>query len=78
MSAQEFMHWQGFLRRYPRGFHWENWKQAALAREVNRLLPRDPKKGDKLPPIEHFMWKPPEPLFVTRLKKKAKRKKSRE
>ncbi len=73
MSAEEFVSWQAYLRRFPRGFAWENWKQATLAREVHRTIPR--KKGDKLPPLDHFLWKPPEPLLVTRLKKKAKRKK---
>lgn len=75
MSAQEFVSWQAYLRRHPHGFGWQNWIQAHLAREINRLLPRDKKKGDKLPPLDHFLWKPPEPLLATRLKKQAKRKK---
>lgn len=75
MSAEEFLNWMAFWRQGFVGSERENWKQAALAREVNRLIPR--KKGDKMPPLTSFLWKPPKPLIVERLEKAARRKKSR-
>ena len=73
MSAEEFVSWQAWLRRNPRGFHWDNWVQATLARELNRLLPRG--KRDRMPKLEEFLYKPPEPLMVGRARAEAKRKK---
>lgn len=72
MSAQEFADWQGFLRRHPAGLRWQNWMQARIRQDLHRLLPHKP--GTKLPALEKFLWKPPEPLFIERLKREAKNK----
>ena len=45
MPYDEFVMWQAFLRRHPRGLAWENWVQARLAQQVDALLPRV--KGNK-------------------------------
>lgn len=76
MSAEEFVLWQAYLRRHPSGFHWENWMQAHLVREVNRLLPR--KRGDKMPKLDAFLWNPPPPLIAERLRREARTKRRKE
>jgi len=74
MSAAEFMNWQAILRRKPQGHHWQNYQVAFLAREMEKSVLRSMRSKQKPRPLDHFMWKPPEPLFVTREKAKAKRK----
>lgn len=75
MSVEEFVTWQAFLRRHPRGLRWDNWAQATLAREINLTQPRT--KGARVPKLDLFVWKPPEPLFVTREKDRARRRSQR-
>jgi hypothetical protein len=47
MSAEEFADWQGYLRRHPRGFHWDNWVQASIVREIHKSL--EHRKGYRIP-----------------------------
>lgn len=75
MTQEEFISWQAFLRRHPRGLAWDNWAQANITRHIDAMLPRP--KGSKLPAFEKFAWKAPEPLFVASEKEKAKRRKKR-
>lgn len=70
MSAEEFMEWMAWFRQSFVGTTKANWAQAALAREVNRTLPR--KKGDKVPPLRDFLWRAPDPLFVQRMEEEAR------
>lgn len=70
MSWEEFVMWQAFLRRHPRGLQWDNFVQARLAQQIDALLPR--RKGDKPPKFKEFAWKPPEPLFVLRAEERAR------
>lgn len=72
MSAQEFVSWQAYLRQHPAGLRWQNWTQAKIRQDLYRLAPRA--KGSKLPTLDKFLWKPPEPLIVSRLKAEAKAK----
>jgi hypothetical protein len=72
MSMEEFVMWQAWLRRNPRGFKWENWVQASLAREIHRTIPRA--KGSKMPKLDAFLFRASEPLFVERLKREARAK----
>lgn len=69
MSSQEFSRWQGYLRQSPVGWRWLNLQYAELKREIakGRTLP-----GKQYPRLDEFVWKPPEPFFVTRKKKEAK------
>ena len=71
MSGEEFCRWRGYLRRHPAGWRWLAVQFAELKRELakNRIV-----KG-KVPDLEHFMFRPPEPLFYTRAKREAEAKK---
>ena len=69
MPYDEFVMWQAFLRRHPRGLAWENWVQARLAQQVDALLPRV--KGNKPHKFKDFVWKPPAPLHVLRREAEA-------
>lgn len=71
MSSTEFVSWQAWLRRNPAGWAWENRMFAELKREIASLRPRE--KGTKLPPLSHYLWKPPEPLFAKRLAREARK-----
>ena len=70
MSVAEFVDWIAFLRQYPAGGRWLNLQFAELKREIAKGRPRA--RGDRLPTLDHYLWKPPEPLFVTRLREEAK------
>lgn len=76
MSMDEFVTWQAFLRRHPRGLRWDNWAQASLAQLVDATRPRKP--GTTLPKFDAYVWKPPEPLFVAAEKDKARKRKKKE
>lgn len=71
MSMDEFVMWQAFLRRHPRGLAWENWVQANLAQLIDALRQRQP--GTTLPKLDAFVWKAPEPLFVATEKENARK-----
>lgn len=73
MPMEEFVMWQAYLRRYPRGLAWDNWVQATLAQRIDSLLPRP--NGSRMPAFDKFVWKPPEPLFIATEKARAKRRK---
>lgn len=71
MSAQEFVQWIAFLRQNPAPTgRWLNLQFAELKREISKGHARE--KGAKLPPLDAFLWKPLEPLFIRREKRKAK------
>lgn len=71
MSGEEFARWRGYLRRHPAGWRWLGVQFAEVKREIAkaRIV-----KG-KVPDIEFFMGKTPEPLFYTRRKREAEAKK---
>lgn len=71
MSMTEFYQWCGYLRRNPVGWRWLSREFASLKREVamGRMA-----RGSKVPPLDHYQWKPPEPLFYQRKKREAEKK----
>jgi hypothetical protein len=69
MSAEEFIEWQGYLRQSPVGWRWLNLRLAEVMRELAKARVS---RGKPWPPLDDFIWKPPEPLFVTRQKDEAK------
>lgn len=72
MSGEEFIDWVAYLRQNPAPTGvWLNRRFAELMREVHK---GNTKKWARL---DEFMWKPPEPMFVTREKEKARRTKAR-
>jgi hypothetical protein len=75
MTQDEFVTWCAWLRRNPQGFHWQNWVQAHLAREVNRLIPR--KKSDRMPKLDEFLYRPPLPITAERQRNEARAKRKK-
>lgn len=73
MSAVEFVRWQAFFRRNPHGLGWRNWVQAKVRQDLCRLLPGMTSK--KLPKLDQFLWKRPEPLFIERTRQEHKARK---
>jgi hypothetical protein len=72
MSAEEFVDWQGYLRRHPRGFNWDNWVQASIVREIHKSL--EHRKGYRIPGLKDFLYRPPTPLFDIRERAAAEKK----
>ena len=66
------MRWQGYLRQNPVGWRWLAGEIAELKREIakTRLGP-----VKKVPALDHYEWKAPNPIFYVRAKAEAKQKK---
>lgn len=75
MSADQFVSWQAFERVEPFGFPWQNWTQANVRALLDWALHKERREDYRTP--AQLKWKPPEPLFVARLKKRAKDRKDR-
>jgi hypothetical protein len=71
MSMTEFYRWQGWLRQNPAGWGWLKLQFAELRREVAKGRVS---KGKKLPELDHYMARRPEPLFSIRAKLEASKK----
>lgn len=69
MSAEEVTSWEAWLRRNPRGFHWENWVQANLQRAIMATV-----LGKNTPKLRDLLWKPSEALYITRARAEAQAK----
>lgn len=73
MSADEFVSWQAYERIEPFGFPWQNWVQSRIAMLLDWLQQK--KRREDYKSRSDMAWKPPEPLFVERAKKRAARRK---
>lgn len=70
MSADEVVSWKAYLRRRPRGFHWDNWAQASIVRMIDSTKPRQ--RNDKLPKFDDYLFKAPKPLYIARLEREGR------
>jgi hypothetical protein len=71
MSAAETASWEAWLHRNPRGIRWDNWVQANIHRAIMVAGRSGDSKG--VPKLDAFLYKPPEPVIVRRLKAEARK-----
>lgn len=70
MSVDEFYRWAGYLRQNPTGPRWLAKQFGELKREIAKARVQP---GKKVPDLDHFVAKRPEPLFSIRMKREAQK-----
>lgn len=73
MSADEFVAWGAFERMEPFGHPWADWVQAHLQAQIDWTKSKKERSDYRMP--SDLRYKPPEPLYVTRQRKAAARRK---